>query len=161
MQPSRSTIRQRPEASARVHNRAPASAFSVFAVEDTAIQVVWPHLPGPWVELEIGDRCVEVRPSPPATRQRNGGRQRPLAVPPGAVGGPGAVTIAGLRPATSYDLIMGGPGVPRTLVERVTTLRPPPGRLLYAFATLNDMHLGEPGFDVTHTLEDSWPIGSG
>ncbi|MGH9123875.1 MAG: metallophosphoesterase family protein [Acidimicrobiales bacterium] len=130
-------------------------------MEDTAVQVVWPHLPGPSVELEIGDQLLNLKPSPPATRQRKGHRKASVPLPPGAIGGPGAVTIGGLRPATSYDLVMSGPGVPRTLVERVTTLRPPPGRLLDTFATINDLHLGEPGFDVTHTLEDSWPLESG
>jgi len=46
------------------------------------------------------------------------------------------------------------------VVERVTTLVPPPGRLLYRFATVNDIHLAERGFGVTHDIEDAWPAAS-
>jgi hypothetical protein len=141
--------------------RHPADAISVFAVEDTAVQVVWTALPGARVELEIGDQIRELVASPPATLRRRGRRPRPLPLAPGTVGGPGAVTIDGLRPRTSYDLTVTGPGLPRRLVERVTTLRPPPGRLLDTFATINDLHLGEPGFDVGHTIEEPWPLPGG
>ncbi len=135
--------------------------ISVFAVEDTAIQVVWRALPGPHVRLEIGDQASEVAAAPPAMLQQRGRRPVPLRVPAGGVGGPGAVTISGLNPATSYDLTVSGPGVARALVERVTTLRPPPGRLLDTFATINDLHLGEPGFGALHGIEDAWPLPSG
>jgi len=132
--------------------------ISVFAVEDTAIQVIWSALPGPHVRLEIGDQSLEVVAPPPAILQRRGRRPVPLPMPPGTMGGPGAVTIDGLRPDTSYDLTVSGPGVARRLVERVTTLRPPPGRLLDRFATINDLHLAEPGFGARHEIEDRWPL---
>jgi predicted phosphodiesterase len=135
--------------------------LSVFALEDTAIQVTWRGLPGPHVVLEMGDRSVDVAASPPALMQRRGRRPVPLHLPPATVGGPGAVTIDGLNPGTSYDLTVRGPGLPRVLVERVTTLRPPPGRLLDRFATINDLHLGEPGFGVRQRIEDPWPLPSG
>jgi predicted phosphodiesterase len=71
------------------------------------------------------------------------------------------VTFDGLKPGTGYDLTVTGPGLPRRLVERVTTLRPPPGRRLDAFATINDLHLGEAGFGATHEIEDAWPLATG
>ncbi|MDQ6617638.1 MAG: metallophosphoesterase [Actinomycetota bacterium] len=138
--------------------------ISVFAVEDTSIQVVWRALPAPHVRFEIGDQDREVPATRPAVLRRIGRRPVPLRVPAGAMGGPGAVTIDGLKPGTSYDLTVSGPGVPRRLVERVTTLRPPPGRRLDAFATINDLHLGEPGFGPQFArglIEEAWPLAAG
>lgn len=131
--------------------------ISVFSVEDTAVQVVWSALPAPHVSLEIGDRSVTVGAAPPAWLRRTGRRPMALVPGPGAIGGPGAVTIGGLRPATAYELTVSGPGVARRLVEPVATLAPPPGPLLHMFATINDLHLAEPGFGASHTIEDAWP----
>jgi Icc protein len=135
--------------------------ISVFAVEDTAIQVVWHALPAPRVTLQIGDHTHQVEASPPALLYRRGRRPVPLRLAPGSMGGPGALTIEGLTAATSYDLTVHGPGLPRRLVERVTTLQPPPGRLLDAFATINDLHLCEAGFGPTQGIEDPWPLPRG
>ncbi|MDQ1419919.1 MAG: 3,5-cyclic-AMP phosphodiesterase [Acidimicrobiaceae bacterium] len=136
-------------------------SFEVFSVEDSAIQVVWHSLPAPHVSLEIGDQVRQVVAPPPAVLRRRGRRPAPLRLPPGAMGGPGAVVFDGLAPGTSYDLTVSGPGMPRRLIEKVTTLRPPPGRLLDAFATINDLHLGEPGFGPSHDIEDAWPLPTG
>jgi 3',5'-cyclic-AMP phosphodiesterase len=135
--------------------------ISVFALEDTSIQVVWHALPAAQVRLEIGDQAREITATAPAMMHRRGRRPVALALPAGAVGGPGAVTIDGLHPGTGYDLTVSGPGSPRRLVERVTTLRPPPGRLIDTFATINDIHLAEPGFGLRNTIEEPWPIPAG
>lgn len=144
--------------------KARPSVISIFAVEDSAVQVVWRALPSEHVRLEIGDQARDVMASPPAILRRAGFRPVPLRIPCGATGGPGAISIGGLRPGTSYDLTVSGPGVPRQLVERVTTLRSPPGRLLDTFATINDLHLGEAGFGVARgrfLIEEAWPLPEG
>lgn len=137
--------------------------ISVFAVEDTAVQVTWRCLPAPHVALEIGDQVRHIAAPPPAFMRRKGRRPVPLPIPAGSAGGPGAVTIEELSPGTSYDLTVSGPGVPRRLVERLTTLRPPPGQRLDAFATVNDVHLAEPGFGVDYRrlIEEPWPLARG
>ena len=122
---------------------------------------MWPALPAPWVRLEIGSRSVEVAASPVATLRRRGRRPVTLRPPAGAMGGPGALTIDGLAPATSYDLTVSGPGLPRRRVERLNTLPTPPGRRLDTFATINDLHLGEPGFGPRNEIEDAWPLAPG
>jgi 3',5'-cyclic AMP phosphodiesterase CpdA len=71
--------------------------------------------------------------------------------------GPGAVTIAGLEPATSYDVVLRGPNRPRTLVARLTTLPPPPGQLLSRFATVSDCHIGERSIGLLHMFRDPEP----
>lgn len=135
--------------------------ISVFAVEDTAIQVTWSALPAPWVHLEIGESAVEVAAPPVALMRRRGHPPVALRPPAGAMGGPGGVTIGGLTADTSYDLTVSGPGLPRRLVERLSTLAPPPGSRLDTFATINDLHLGEPGFGARNDIEEVWPLAPG
>jgi 3',5'-cyclic AMP phosphodiesterase CpdA len=74
-----------------------------------------------------------------------------------ALAGPGAVTISGLEPATTYDVVLGGPGQPRTRVARVSTLPPPPGRLLSRFATISDCHIGERAVGPLGLFRDPHP----
>jgi 3',5'-cyclic AMP phosphodiesterase CpdA len=76
---------------------------------------------------------------------------------PGVAAGPGAVTISGLEPSTTYDVLLGGPGRPRAQVARATTLPPPPGKLLSRFATISDCHIGEPSIGLLRTLRDPRP----
>jgi Icc protein len=135
--------------------------ISVFAVEDTAVQIVWRALPAPTVHFEIGDQSLEVTAPPPAMLRRRGRRPVPLRMPAGAMGGPGAITFDGLTPGTAYHLTLRAPGVPRHLIEQVTTLPALPGRRLDAFATINDLHLGEAGFGPRHDIEDAWPLAPG
>src|SRR6202011_433096 len=78
--------------------------ISVFAVEDTAIQVVWRALPAAEVVLRVGDRSGRVKASPPAWLRRVGRPPQQLAK--AAVGGPGALVIDGLEPDTMYPLIV-------------------------------------------------------
>ena len=108
----------------------PPALVSVFAVEDTALQVVWRALPAPDVCIEVGDHQVAAAATPPAFLRVDGRPPRPLAKQRDAFGGPGAITIDGLEPATTYDVVLSGPRLAPRLVERVTTLPAPPGRLL-------------------------------
>jgi predicted phosphodiesterase len=126
--------------------------ISVFAVEDTSTQLSWSCLPSPDLSLEIAGRRFPVGGLPPPWYQTKWGR-RPA---PGRAG-PGAITVGGLEPATSYDVCLVGPRWPRRLVASVRTLPPPPGRLLYRFATVSDCHLGERRLGFLKRLHDPRP----
>ena len=97
----------------------------MFAIEDTAIQVCWRGL-GP------GDHTVTVGP-----------------VSVTGAGPAGAVDVPGLLPDTSYDVSVDGRKAGRT-----RTLAPPPGRELYRFATVNDVHIGERAFGFRRTIRE-------
>jgi 3',5'-cyclic-AMP phosphodiesterase len=102
----------------------------VFAVEDTSLQVCWADLPpGRWT-FTAGDRSAEAE----------GGR-------------PGAVTLDGLTPSVRYDVVARGPDGRRRRIGRVRTLAPPPGRELYRFATVNDVHIGTDKFGFLGTMK--------
>jgi Icc protein len=134
---------------------------SLFAVEDTAVQVVWRGLPAAEVQLQAGDSVAWAKATAPAWLRRRGRPPRLLTAGAGAIGGPGAAVIDGLQPATSYALTMSGDGYPRRLVTRFTTLPSPPGRELCRFATINDIHLGERSFGGFGNIEDAWPLPAG
>jgi predicted phosphodiesterase len=76
-----------------------------------------------------------------------------------SAGGAGAASLDGLPPATTLDVTLATASAPRRPVETITTVSPPPGRLLTRFATVNDMHVGERGFGLVHKLRD--PGGPG
>jgi 3',5'-cyclic-AMP phosphodiesterase len=135
--------------------------ISVFAIEDDAIQVTWRALPAVAVSFAIGDRTATVQAGPEAFLRRRGRPPRPLVSDRTACGGPGATVIDGLTPATTYDLTMTWPGRGPELVETITTLPAPPGRLLSKFATISDLHIGERGFGATHTIQDVFPLPDG
>jgi 3',5'-cyclic-AMP phosphodiesterase len=137
------------------------SLISVFAIEDTALQIVWRALPAPEVRFEAGEHQVSATATPPAFLRVDGRSPRPLVHQPNAFGGPGAVAMEGLRPATTYDLFVVVPGGGRQRIERVTTLPSPPGRLLAKFATVSDLHLGEEGFGARHAIRDVFPLPDG
>ncbi len=132
-------------------------ALSVFAVEDRSVQVTWGWLPGPDLAVEIGGSVVALPAAAPAYVRRQGRRPRPAGRGPM---GPGAVTVNGLEPSTTYDVTVRGPGRPRRRVGRVTTLAPPPGRLTARFATINDTHLGDRGFGALGDMTDVIPLPS-
>ena len=107
----------------RRYHRTPAT--HLFAVEDTAVQVVWRDLAPGIVTLAARVRDEN------STVLIRGDRTHPV----------GGLVLDGLQPATSYDVELRLEG---DLVyhEQVTTLSPPPGPLLHRLATLNDLHLG-------------------
>jgi 3',5'-cyclic-AMP phosphodiesterase len=135
--------------------------ISVFAIEDDAVQVMWRALPAPVVSFEIGGQVTTVEAGPEAFLRRRGRPPRPLAPDRRGCGGPGAVVIDGLAPSTAYDLTVNIAGGRRPVVERITTLPAPPGRLLSRFATISDLHIGERGFGASHTIEDVFPLPEG
>ena len=77
--------------------------------------------------------------------------------------GAGSVVIEGLSPGTTYDVVASGSGAPRFLAARLKTLSPPAGRLLCRFATVSDVHIGEPYFGVLGRIHDplEGPLGAG
>jgi 3',5'-cyclic AMP phosphodiesterase CpdA len=98
----------------------------VFAVEPTAVQLDWPALPDGPHELRAGDHAVTVMGD----------------------GGPGAVVLDGLEPATSLTITLDG-----RRVATATTFAAPPGRLLGRVATIGDLHMGETSFGVLPRIE--------
>ena len=119
----------------------------VFAVEDTAAQVTWSGLPVGTVSLSAGDASVVVEVEQADV--------------------PGAAMLTGLSPATHYDVRLrgGGGSASSVVVASFRTLAPPPGELLFRFATVSDMHVGERGFgllprfreDPTLTGREAYP----
>jgi predicted phosphodiesterase len=122
------------------------TTVDVFAVEDRSVQLAWACLPSSGMTIEVGGRRVEVGSPPPAWYRRAGGPA-----------GPGAVTVAGLEPGTTYDVCLSGPGQPRVKVGTATTLAPPPGRLLARFATISDCHIGQRSVGPLRRFHDPRP----
>ncbi|HET7523268.1 MAG TPA: hypothetical protein VFJ79_03900, partial [Acidimicrobiales bacterium] len=75
----------------------------MFAVEDDTVQITWSWLPVLHVTFEIAGRSIDVDATPPAWYRTFGGIR-----PPVGTGGPGALTITGLEPDTSYEISMSG-----------------------------------------------------
>lgn len=108
----------------------PPSPLQVWAVEDTAVQLTWGHLPPGPVEVEADASGVS-------------------ALHPG---GPGGVVVEGLPPATTVGLRMRWDGGEARLQAR--TLAPPPGALLARLATVSDLHLGATRFGLLRTMTE-------
>jgi 3',5'-cyclic-AMP phosphodiesterase len=106
----------------------------VFAVEDTAVQLVW-------------------RDDAPGTVTVHG--------PAGTVtapsdGGPGSTVVSGLPPGADSELEVVAADGSRERV-RVRTLTPPPGPERFRFATISDLHLGEEAFGLLRTIREHPP----
>jgi predicted phosphodiesterase len=71
--------------------------------------------------------------------------------------GPGAVVLEGLAPGTTYELTVEAERQAPVRAGWVTTLQPPPGRVLSRFATVNDVHIGEQGGGPPFFLSDPHP----
>ncbi len=103
----------------------------VFAVEDTAAQLVW-------------------RRSPPGVVKVTGPAGTVEAV---TDGGPGSIVVEGLRPDTDSRVeVAGADGT--TVVVPVRTLPSPPGAERFRFATISDLHLGERAFGLRRTIRE-------
>ena len=110
----------------------PPERVRVFGAGTDWLQLTWRALgPGP-VTVRAGDAAVQVATD----------------------GGPGAVTLAGLAPATPQRLELTGDGLgphgPVTISGR--TLARPAGALLHRLATVSDVHLGSHSTGYFHTI---------
>ncbi len=105
--------------------------MSVFAVDDTTVQVTWRDLPPGPVEVLAAGRSSAI--------------EHP--------GGPGAVRVGGLTPWRSVDVVVRAGG---TVAERqrVRTGAPGLGAELFRFATVSDLHLGETRFGFFGTIRE-------
>ena len=114
--------------------RVAAVRVEVFAVEDTSAQITWGALGPGMARFRWNGRLVECDVD----------------------GGPGAIDIDGLAPASTTTVqIEVGPVAVASL--SVTTLAPPPGAELARFATLNDLHLGTRRFGNSPKLIEQVP----
>ncbi|HUJ64610.1 MAG TPA: metallophosphoesterase [Acidimicrobiales bacterium] len=125
----------------------------LFAVDDQSVQVTWAALPVREVSFEIAGQIFEVDAARPDWYRVTAGR-----TPPAQMGGPGALTVEGLEPATTYEVLISGPGRPRQLAATVRTAPlAPVGRAVFRFATISDMHVGERHLGPTRRLHDPRP----
>ena len=131
----------------------------VFAVEDTAVQLTWSAMGADPVVIGVGPRSHTVAPNPPAILHQWGLHDRPLS---DRAGGPGSLIVDGLAPSTTYDIWLASPGAPaagRRVVGLLRTLDPPPGRLLFRFASVSDVHIGERAFGFRHRIREGPELG--
>lgn len=117
----------------------PPSPLMVWAVEDTALQLVWGALPpGALTAVAAGGAESATAPSVQTSILHGGG--------------PGAIDIEGLQPNTAYEITVDVAGTRATCAAR--TLQPPLGEELYRFATISDMHLGSDHFGASKRMWD-------
>jgi 3',5'-cyclic-AMP phosphodiesterase len=110
------------------------SPLQVWAVEDTAAQLTWGHLPPGTVAAESDGAGVEVDHA----------------------GGAGGIVVPGLQPGRAQRIRVRWDG--GEAIHPLTTLPPPPGELLARVATLSDLHLGATHWGLLRTLgEDRHP----
>ena len=114
----------------------PARRLQVFAVEPEAVQLSWAALGPGQVTARAVDESGEVVAD----------------VGFEADGGPGTADLVGLVPDTAYVIEVAG----RRLAAR--TVNPPPGRELYRFMTLSDMHLGQDHFGLFRKMRERSPV---
>lgn len=112
----------------------PGSPLQVFAVEDTAIQLAWGHLPAGPVTAAV-------------TAEGGGAR---AAVD--HAGGPGCLDLTGLTPNRFFDVDVTWAGGHQRLAAR--TLPSPPGELLCRIATVSDLHLGSRNWGLLKLMRD-------
>lgn len=109
----------------------PVQRLTVFAVEARSIQLIWGA-------LDVGGAVITW----------NGGRREFESV-----GGPGGLTIEGLEPDASYDVVLQLNGAVvaecsgRTAADDL-------GAELYRFATMSDLHLGTRRFGLVNRMTE-------
>lgn len=122
------------------------AGLTVFAVEETTVQVSWHALPpGRWrfsVPGGAGGAGTASGSAAPAG---------PAVVVEGD-GGPGAVVLDGLPPSTSLAVRVAGPGGTALLPFR--TLAPPPGPRRCRIATVSDLHVGSHRVGMLPRIEE-------
>jgi 3',5'-cyclic-AMP phosphodiesterase len=127
--------------------------MDLFAVDDRSVQLSWAALPSREATVEVGDLRFQIEATPPEWYRTFGGRRLPANM-----GGPGALTVCGLEPDTTYEAVLSGPGVVRHLATAVRTAPTPQlGEALYRFATISDMHVGERFVGPARRLRDPRP----
>lgn len=130
----------------------------VFAVDETSVQLTWRASPAAGLRLSVGGEPVHPAPSPPVplvlTSKGDSDRYRSRPLDPRWPAGPGAVTISGLEPGRSYEVVASAEGVPAFRAATVATLRPPGGELTACFATVSDVHIGEQRFGIMGRIHD-------
>ncbi len=102
----------------------------VWAADASSVQVCWGALDAGPLTLSVGDATCSI--------------DHP--------GGPGALTIEGLEPSTSYPVIVDAAGGRHELSAR--TLTPPPGEVLARLATVSDLHIGSGHWGFLRTMVD-------
>ena len=110
----------------------------MFAVEDDAVQLTWVTLPPGVVRARAGSTVIDLGPAPP--------------------GRAGAADLGDLPAATLLDVALERADGSVAWHQPAHTLAPPPGRELFRFATISDMHLGEDRFGYRGTIVERPPV---
>lgn len=122
------------------------ASLSVFAVEDTTVQLTWRDLPAGEVQLRVEEAD---RPG----RRGSGDLVHPSTVV-SADGEPGAVVLTGLPADRGLQISARLPGRDDTITVRARTLPSLPGAELARIATVGDMHLGTVVFGQRGTITE-------
>ncbi len=105
-------------------------SVDVFAIEDDAAQLTWRRLPGGQLTALVEDQEQDL----------------------GAVHGPGAADLRGLRPGTTQtiDVLVDGRVTAQTSVRTL----PAASTSATKIATISDLHFGETGFGLVKRIRD-------
>ncbi len=123
-------------------------------MDDCSAQLTWRASPDEDLVIEVGDCVARPTPSPPVQLVL-GASRRTRRLDPAWPAGAGSVVLDGLSPATTYDVVATGRGIPRFFAGRVRTLPVPGERLLCRIATVSDVHIGETHFGVMGRIHDA------
>jgi len=110
--------------------------LQVVSAEPTSAQLVWSALPEGRHELTVGPRTIAV--------------DHP--------GGPGAVVVDELAPATEHAVLLCPTGG-EPLTRRFRTTTPPPGDELFRFATISDLHLARERYEQRRAVARGRAVG--
>jgi predicted phosphodiesterase len=123
----------------------------VFGVDIDAVQLTWSRLDADLARVRIGDVVVDLDR---ADLDRAGADRAIWGGVDPVTRGPGSVVVGGLPPGSlaeaRFESVRGAPRGQRP----VRTLNPPPGRELFRFATIGDLHLGEDRFGYFGTITE-------
>ncbi len=124
------------------------------------MQLTWRASPEGGLSLAVGPQTAHPQASPKAplilTPKGDSDRYSSRPLDSHWPAGPGAVTIEGLEPGRSYEVVASAEGVAPFRAGTVTTLRSPGGELTASFATVSDVHIGEQRFGIIGRIHDPY-----
>jgi hypothetical protein len=123
-----------------VAGRARTAGPRLFAVDTDWVQLTWSRLDADVARVRVGDTVADLEARGPDDPL---GARGPASL---VVGGLPSGTLLDLRFETARGAVRGH--------QPVHTLSPPPGRELFRFATISDLHIGERHFGYLGTITE-------